>query len=63
MTELTALQQKFRENYPLEILKFNEPMASHTSFRIGGGAEVMAFPRSAQELSQMIKSGFLPERR
>lgn len=59
MTELTALQQKFRENYPLEILKFNEPMKSHTSFRIGGGAEVMVFPRSVEELSQLIKQSAL----
>ena len=54
MTELTALQQKFLENHPLEILKFNEPMVSHTSFRIGGGVEVMAFPRTIQELSKMM---------
>ncbi len=59
MTELTALQQKFRENYPLEILKFNEPMANHTSFRIGGGAELMAFPRNARVLSQMVKQSVL----
>jgi UDP-N-acetylmuramate dehydrogenase len=30
-------------------------MADHTSFRIGGGAEVMAFPKSAGELSALLR--------
>ena len=38
-------------------LKYNEPMANHTSFRIGGSAEVMAFPKTAQELSELLKLG------
>ena len=33
----------------------DEPMAAHTSFRIGGGAEVMAFPSNADELSFLLK--------
>ena len=59
MTELSALQQKFLENFPSEILKFNEPMSGHTSFRIGGGAEVMAFPGNVEELSRLIKQSAL----
>ena len=55
MTDLTLLQQKFLEILPEEILKFNEPMSSHTSFRIGGGVEVMAFPRNADELKNVLK--------
>lgn len=55
MTELTALQQQFLGKLPEEILKFDEPMAKHTSFRIGGPVEVMAFPRSVQELSDVLK--------
>lgn len=55
MTDLTLLQQKFLENLPEEILKLNEPMSSHTSFRIGGGVEVMAFPRNADELKRVLK--------
>ena len=34
-------------------------MALHTSFRIGGGAEVMAFPKNADELSQVLKTSVL----
>ena len=29
-----------------------EPMAKHTSFRIGGPADLMAMPQSEQELQQ-----------
>ena len=55
MTDLTRLQQKFLENLPEEILKFNEPMSSHTSFRIGGRVEVMVFPRNGQERRAALK--------
>ena len=33
-----------------------EPLARHTSFRIGGPAELMVFPRSAGELSAVLKA-------
>lgn len=36
-------------------LRYFEPMAKHTSFRIGGPAEVMAFPKNTQELSKILK--------
>ncbi len=36
-------------------LRFHEPMAKHTSFRIGGGVEVMAFPKNREELSKLLK--------
>ena len=32
-----------------------QQMHKHTSFRIGGGAEVMAFPKTAEELSAVMK--------
>ena len=59
MTELTYLQQKISALIPNIDLKFNEPMARHTSFRIGGGAEVMAFPKTAEELSAVLKASVL----
>ena len=55
MSEFTAVQQHFSDNLPHISLAFNEPMSRHTSFRIGGNAEVMAFPKSAQELSQVLQ--------
>ena len=59
MTEFTVFQQKISALIPNIELKMNEPMAKHTSFRIGGGAEVMAFPKSAEELSAVLKASAL----
>ncbi len=55
MSDFTALQQKFRDFHPSCVLNFNEPMSAHTSFRIGGPAEIMAFPKNTQELSEILK--------
>lgn len=55
MTNLTDFQQKLTAFLPEIELRFHEPMSRHTSFRIGGGAEVMAFPKNAVELSQILK--------
>ncbi len=52
--EFTDFQRKF-STFCTEIeLLFDEPMAKHTSFRIGGGAEVMAFPKNREELSNLL---------
>ena len=59
MTELTVFQQKISAMIPHIELKMNEPMAKHTSFKIGGGAEVMAFPRNPRELSEILKASAL----
>ena len=55
MTELTLFQQKISALIPDIDLKMNEPMAKHTSFKIGGCAEVMAFPKNHEELSKLLK--------
>lgn len=55
MTNLTLFQQKITDFLPEIELRFQEPMSKHTSFRIGGGAEVMAFPKSREELAQVLK--------
>ena len=59
MTEMTVFQQKLSALIPEIELKYNEPMAKHTSFKIGGGAEVMAFPKNAEELSAILKASAL----
>lgn len=51
MRELTFLQNKLPAVCEL---KYNEPMSKHTSFRIGGGAEIMAFPKSREELAAVL---------
>ncbi len=53
MTELTVLQQNFPK---ICTLKYNEPMCDHTSFRIGGEAEIMAFPKNKQELAAILRA-------
>ena len=55
MTELTDFQEKIAALLPDVELKFDEPLAKHTSLRIGGGAEVMAFPKNVEELSEILK--------
>lgn len=59
MKELTPFQKKLTESFPEMELRFQEPMKKHTSFRIGGGAEVMAFPKSGEELSALLQKSFL----
>lgn len=59
MMELTTFQQKISGLLPQIVLRFNEPMCKHTSFRIGGAAEVMAFPKDCKELADLLKTSAL----
>ena len=59
MTELTVFQQKFSAFCGEIELRFFESMAKHTSFRIGGNAEIMAFPKNKEELSALLKTSAL----
>ena len=55
MTEFTILQQKMADFAAQCELKYNEPMSKHTSFRIGGNAEVFAMPKNRDELAEILK--------
>lgn len=55
MTEMTILQQKMASFAPACELKYNEPMSKHTSFRIGGNAEVFAMPKTREELVEILQ--------
>ena len=59
MTDLTVFQQKLSALIPEIECKWNEPMARHTSFRIGGPVEAMAFPKNDKELAQVLKASAL----
>ena len=59
MTELTVFQRKISEICSEMELRFEESMAKHTSFEIGGPAEVMAFPRNPEELAKLLKTSAL----
>lgn len=59
MMEETLLQQKMTALLPNVELRLNESMAKHTSFQIGGPAEVMAFPKNREELAEILKKSAL----
>ena len=59
MSELSVFQRNISAFFPEIELRFDELLARHTSFRIGGGAEVMAFPKSEAELSALLKKSAL----
>ena len=51
---MTQLQQQIKAAFPRLTLRLDEPLARHTAFRIGGPAEVMAFPSTVEELSGLL---------
>lgn len=59
MTVMTDFQQRIQDLLPNLELRFDEPMSRHTSFRIGGPVEVMAFPKNTQELFDLLKTSAL----
>lgn len=59
MVKYSNFQNEITTLLPEIELRLQEPMAKHTSFRIGGPAEVMAFPKSAEELSTLLKTSAL----
>ncbi len=54
MTEFTDFQKKITQLLPQITILLQEPLAKHTSFRIGGEAQAMAFPKSEEELAQLL---------
>ena len=56
MTNMTDLQRFFREKFPDTVLLFEEPLSEHTSFRIGGPCEILAFPKSAGEMGDLLRA-------
>lgn len=59
MTHLTDFQKKITTLLPDIEIRLNEPLSKHTSFRIGGPAEAMAFPKGKEELSAILKTSAL----
>jgi UDP-N-acetylmuramate dehydrogenase len=49
--------RKFLEKINIDAeVRFDEPMANHTSFRIGGPADVLVLPRSTDNLSRLLEA-------
>jgi len=59
MTVMTQLQKEFTRRLEGICVLLNEPLSRHTSFRIGGAAEVFALPKSTEELSRILKESAL----
>lgn len=59
MMDLTYLQQRFDEQNTNLTFRFNEPLSNHTSFRIGGNAEIMVFPQNTDQLREIILTSAL----
>ena len=51
-----SLFEVLSEKLPTLTLKREELLSLHTSFRIGGPAEVMAFPRTVGELAELLRT-------
>ena len=49
-----SLFEHFSQQLPGVSLLAEEPLSAHTSFHIGGPAELMAFPKNAEELSSLL---------
>lgn len=60
MSDFSTFQRN-NPDFPGEIcIRYGEPMSKHTSFRIGGNVEAMAFPKNREELSLLLNwSGLL----
>lgn len=60
---MNTMQQKICGDLPREIIRLDEPMSEHTSFRIGGPADVLLTPGSYRELLlclEAVKKHALP---
>ena len=60
MEAFQALSAKLSQIPGLEV-RAHEPMAHHTTFRVGGPAALMALPKSLEELSAVLRAElFIP---
>ncbi len=63
MSEMTDFQKKIGVLCPKISICFEEPLSKHTSFRIGGPAEAMAFPKNREELAELLNESCLWDRK
>lgn len=54
MDDLGAALEYIRTNFPEVAYRLDEPLSTHTSFRIGGPVRAMLFPGSAGELAKLL---------
>ena len=47
---------KLQNHIPSEILRLNEPMSEHTTFKIGGPADVFCMPQTKEQLQTILQA-------
>jgi len=52
---MTRMQQHDLAELPSEVVRYDEPMAGHTSFQIGGPADLFLAPRTYEELQGCLR--------
>lgn len=63
MSDFSTFQRN-HPDFPGEIcIRYEEPLSKHTSFRIGGNAEAMAFPKNREELGRLLNWSCLLDRK
>ena len=63
MSDFSTFQRN-NPDFPSEIcIRYGEPMSKHTSFRIGGNVEAMAFPKNREELGRLLNWSCLLDRK
>ena len=55
MSIISVFQQEIRRIFPDFELRCQQSLSKYTSFRIGGNAELIALPKSEEELSALLK--------
>ena len=53
--KMENIYKRLREFIPSERILLNEPMKKHTSFKIGGPADIMVLPASEEEIVHALK--------
>ncbi len=56
MERIHDFTEKIREFIPAFMIRQEEMLSKHTSFRIGGPAELMVFPQNPQQLSRLLQA-------
>ncbi len=52
---LHAVRERLHGELPATEIRDHEPMSHHTSFRIGGPADILLMPRSVEDLRQIVR--------
>lgn len=50
-----AMHHKILDIVPIDRVKFDEPMCNHTTFRIGGPADIMVIPNTPEEIVAVLR--------